>query len=85
MLVNQLVFSPVYNHQERSCITESKSTKRLDFILGTRALHFGSERVNEIEICVEEAGGIFQLRVVTDVLVQNGDGRPLDQLPAGTR
>ena len=43
-----------------------------------------SEGVNKIEIRVEEAGGILQLRVVTDVLVQNGDCRPLDQLPAGT-
>lgn len=41
------------------------------------------EGVNKIEICIEEAGGIFQLRVVTDVFVQNGDCRPLDQLPAG--
>lgn len=44
-----------------------------------------SEGVNKIEICIEEAGGIFQLRVVTDVFVQNGDCGPLDQLPAGTR
>lgn len=42
-----------------------------------------SEGVNEIEICIEEAGGIFQLRVVTDVFVQNGDCGPVDQLPAG--
>ncbi len=39
------------------------------------------KRVNKVEICVEEAGRIFQLRVVTDVFVQDGDCRPLDQLP----
>lgn len=43
-----------------------------------------SERVNKIEIRIEEASGIFQLRVVADVFVQNGDCGPLDQLPAGT-
>lgn len=44
-----------------------------------------SEGVNKIEICIEETSGIFQLRVVTDVFVQNSDGRPLDQLPAWMR
>lgn len=39
--------------------------------------------VNKTEICVEEASGIFQLWVVTDVFVQYGECRPLDQLPAG--
>lgn len=44
-----------------------------------------SERVNKIKICIEEAGRIFQLRIVTDVFIQNGERRPLDQLPAETR
>lgn len=41
--------------------------------------------MNKIEIRIEETSGIFQLRVVTDVFVQNGDCRPLDQLSAGAR
>lgn len=42
-----------------------------------------SEGVEEAEIGVEEAGGVLQLGVVADVLVQNGHCRPLDLAPAG--
>lgn len=44
---------------------------------------FSSERVDKIKVSVHEAGGIFQLRVVTDVLIQDGECGPLDQVPAG--
>lgn len=42
-------------------------------------LHFvpgrpSSKGVDEVEICVEEAGGVFKLRVVADVFVQHGYG-----------
>lgn len=43
------------------------------------------ERMNKIKISIEEACGVFQLRVMTDVFVQNGHRRPLDQLSAGTK
>lgn len=41
--------------------------------------------MNEIEVGAEESGGVFQLRVVTDVFVQNGDCGPLNQLSVGAR
>lgn len=34
---------------------------------------FPSERVDKVKICVKEASWIFQLWVVTDMFVQNGD------------
>lgn len=43
------------------------------------------ERINKIKISIEEPCGVFQLRVMTDVFVQNGHRRPLDQPSAGTK
>lgn len=44
---------------------------------------FSSERVDKIKVSVDEASWIFQLRVVADVFIQDGECGPLDQLPAG--
>ncbi len=41
------------------------------------------ERVNKGELWFTEGCRILQLRVVTDVFVQNGDCQPLVQLSAG--
>lgn len=92
MIKSQTEAAFLLAHQERSFISLKccKSIKQLVQVLNSFlntgvALGIPSEGVNKIEICIEEAGGIFQLRVVTDVFVQNGDCGPLDQLPAGTR
>lgn len=37
--------------------------------------------MKEVKIRVEEAGGVFQLRVVADVFIQDGDRGPTHQLP----
>lgn len=39
--------------------------------------------MDKVEVRVEEAGWILQLRVMADMFVQDGQCRPLDQLPAG--
>ncbi len=56
-----------------------------DSCVGSLNTGVSSERINEVEKCFEEAGLMFQLRAVTVVFVQDGDCRPLDQLPAGAR
>lgn len=66
-----------------TCIFPPKTFQRL-FMFQSAMTSF-LERMNKIKISIEEACGVFQLRVVTDVFVQNGHCWPLDQPSAGTK
>lgn len=43
-----------------------------------RANSVCSEGVDEVQVGVEEAGGVLELRVMADVFIQNQHSRPAD-------
>lgn len=67
---DQVQLKATLNHNDKSKPTLHVSVHHIrTFIL----FGFPSERVDKVKIRVKEASWIFQLWVVTDMFVQNGD------------
>lgn len=69
--IHHFALKVLQKHQTACTVLDSFSN--MDVAFG-----FPSKRVNKIEVCVEKASGVFHLRVVADVFIQDSNCRPLD-------